>query len=30
MNYVYGWNNLGQGFYYNAPRRFQASLTVDF
>lgn len=28
-NGVYGWNNLGEGFYYNPPRRFQISLTVD-
>ena len=30
VNNVYGWNNIGQGFYYNLPRRYQASLTVDF
>ena len=29
VNGVYGWNNLGEGFYYNPPRRFQMSLTVD-
>ena len=29
VNNVYGYNNLGQGFYYNPPRRFQMSLTVD-
>ena len=29
VNNVYGHNNLGEGFYYNAPRRFQMSLTVD-
>ena len=29
VNGVYGWNNIGQGFYYNPPRRFQMSLTVD-
>ena len=28
-NNVYGFNNLGEGFYYNVPRRFQMSLTVD-
>ena len=28
-NNVYGFGNLGEGFYYNVPRRFQASLTVD-
>ena len=28
-NDVYGYNNLGEGFYYNVPRRFQTSLTVD-
>jgi iron complex outermembrane receptor protein len=25
----YGWNNLGEGFHYNLPRRFSASLAVD-
>lgn len=25
----YGWNNLGEGFHYNVPRRFTASLAVD-
>jgi len=25
----YGYNNIGEGFYYNPPRRFQMSLTVD-
>jgi len=25
----YGWNNLGEGFHYNNPRRFSASLAVD-
>lgn len=29
VNNPYGWNNLGEGFYYNPPRRFQMSLTVD-
>lgn len=29
VNDVFGYNNLGQGFYYNPPRRFQMSLTVD-
>lgn len=29
VNDVYGYNNIGEGFYYNAPRRFQMSLTVD-
>ena len=29
VNNVYGWANFGEGFYYNLPRRFQASLTVD-
>ncbi|MGX7953236.1 TonB-dependent receptor domain-containing protein [Tsuneonella sp. HG249] len=28
-NNPYGYSNLGEGFYYNAPRRFQMSLTVD-
>jgi iron complex outermembrane receptor protein len=28
-NNVYGFNNFGEGFYYNFPRRFQMSLTVD-
>lgn len=28
-NGVYGHNNLGEGFYYNPPRRFQMSLTID-
>jgi iron complex outermembrane receptor protein len=29
-NNAYGFNNAGgEGFYYNLPRRFQASLTVD-
>jgi iron complex outermembrane receptor protein len=25
----YGWNNIGEGFHYNNPRRFSASLAVD-
>jgi iron complex outermembrane receptor protein len=29
VNDSYGFNNLGEGFYYNVPRRFQMSLTVD-
>jgi iron complex outermembrane receptor protein len=29
VNNAYGFNNLGEGFYYNLPRRFQMSLTVD-
>ena len=29
MNNAYGYNNIGEGFYYNLPRRFQMSLTVD-
>jgi iron complex outermembrane receptor protein len=29
INDAYGYNNLGEGFYYNLPRRFQMSLTVD-
>jgi iron complex outermembrane receptor protein len=29
VNNRYGFNNLGEGFYYNVPRRFQMSLTVD-
>lgn len=29
VNNPYGYNNLGEGFYYNPPRRFQMSLTVD-
>ena len=28
-NKPYGFSNIGEGFYYNPPRRFQASLTVD-
>jgi iron complex outermembrane recepter protein len=28
-NNVFGWGNVGEGFYYNPPRRFQTSLTVD-
>jgi iron complex outermembrane receptor protein len=26
---AFGFSNVGEGFYYNAPRRFQMSLTVD-
>jgi iron complex outermembrane receptor protein len=29
INNAYGFNNFGEGFYYNLPRRFQMSLTVD-
>jgi iron complex outermembrane receptor protein len=29
VNNVYGYSNFGEGFYYNLPRRFQMSLTVD-
>lgn len=29
VNNPYGYNNLGEGLYYNVPRRFQISLTVD-
>jgi iron complex outermembrane receptor protein len=29
INNAYGFSNIGQGFYYNPPRRFQMSLTVD-
>ncbi len=29
VNNPYGWNNIGEGFYYNPPRRLQMSLTVD-
>jgi iron complex outermembrane receptor protein len=29
FNNAYGFNNLGEGFYYNLPRRFQMSLTMD-
>ncbi|HEX8526052.1 MAG TPA: TonB-dependent receptor [Allosphingosinicella sp.] len=29
VNNPYGYNNIGQGFYYNPPRRFLMSLTVD-
>jgi iron complex outermembrane recepter protein len=29
INNSYGFNNFGEGFYYNFPRRFQMSLTVD-
>jgi len=30
VNNPYGFNNLGEGFYYNPPPRFQMSLTTDF
>ena len=29
VNNGYGWGNIGEGFYYNQPRRLQMSLTVD-
>ncbi len=29
VNNRYGYSNIGEGFYYNAPRRFQMSLTID-
>jgi iron complex outermembrane recepter protein len=29
VNDAYGFNNVSEGFYYNLPRRFQTSLTVD-
>ncbi|HVF83975.1 MAG TPA: TonB-dependent receptor [Sphingomicrobium sp.] len=29
VNKPYGFSNLGEGFYYNPPRRFQMSLTTD-
>jgi iron complex outermembrane receptor protein len=29
VNNAYGYSNIGEGFYYNPPRRFQMSLTVD-
>ncbi len=29
VNNSYGFNNFGEGFYYNFPRRFQMALTVD-
>jgi iron complex outermembrane receptor protein len=29
VNDAYGFNNFSEGFYYNLPRRFQMSLTVD-
>lgn len=29
VNNRYGYSNVGEGFYYNPPRRFQMSLTVD-
>jgi hypothetical protein len=28
-NNVFGYSNIGEGFYYNPPRRFLMSLTVD-
>lgn len=29
VNNAFGYSNVGEGFYYNPPRRFQMSLTVD-
>ena len=29
VNNVYGYSNIGEGYYYNPPRQFQMSLTVD-
>ena len=29
VNNDFGWGNIGEGFYYNLPRRFQMSLTID-
>ena len=29
VNNACGYNNLGEGFYYNQPRCFQMSLTVE-
>jgi iron complex outermembrane receptor protein len=29
VNNPYGYSNIGQGFYYNPPRRFLMSLTLD-
>jgi len=29
LNNVYGYSNVGEGFYYNQPRRFLMTLTVD-
>jgi len=29
VNNVYGYSNLGEGYYYNPPRQFLMSLTVD-
>jgi len=26
---VYGFSNIGEGYFYNPPRQFQMSLTVD-
>ena len=25
----YGWNNVGEGFHYNVPRRLSVTLTAD-
>jgi iron complex outermembrane receptor protein len=30
VNDVYGFSSIGEGYYYNSPRQFQTSLTVDF
>jgi iron complex outermembrane receptor protein len=30
VNNVYGYSNIGEGYFYNPPRQFQMSLTVDF
>jgi hypothetical protein len=29
MNNVYGYRNIGEGYFYNPPRQFQMSLAVD-
>jgi iron complex outermembrane receptor protein len=29
VNNPYGFSNIGEGYYYNPPRQFQMSLTVD-
>lgn len=29
VNGVYGYNNIGEGYYYSPPRQFQMNLTVD-
>ncbi len=29
VNDVYGYSNIGEGYYYNPPRQFQMSLTID-